>query len=122
MGVDVLELHDHQGNDYELLNIVDMGTNFQIVAYLRYVPAGAGEPSSIECADAFLQYAFHGGYLERRLDDQEICSMKTNLPTLVLLVLVWSLSQHIRNELKSVLLARKHLQRQTAANVWRNNS
>ena len=34
VGVDVLDLHDADGNSHLFLNIVDQGTNFQIVWYL----------------------------------------------------------------------------------------
>ena len=49
-GVDVLYLHDAEGNEFMFLNIVCMGTSFQIVAYLRQ---GGGSPSSRECLNAF---------------------------------------------------------------------
>ena len=52
VGIDVLELHDYQGQCHMLLNIVDQGTNFQIVWYLR---PGYGQPSSSECLKAFQQ-------------------------------------------------------------------
>ena len=52
VGVDVLDLHDYEGKSHLFLNIVDQGTNFQIVWYLC---PGAGVPSSRLCAQAFMQ-------------------------------------------------------------------
>ena len=52
VGIDVLELHDFKGRCHMFHNIVDHGTNFQIVWYLR---EGWGQPSSRECLSAFQQ-------------------------------------------------------------------
>ena len=52
VGVDVLDLHDYEGKSHLMLNIVDQGTNFQIVWYLC---PGAGVPSSRLCAQSFMQ-------------------------------------------------------------------
>ena len=49
-GVDVFDLHDYEGKPHQFLNIVCMGTNFQIVVYLR---AGKGTPKSGLCMEAF---------------------------------------------------------------------
>ena len=52
VGVDVLDLHDADGDSHLFLNIVGQGTNFQIVWYLC---PGAGVPSSRLCLQAFMQ-------------------------------------------------------------------
>jgi hypothetical protein len=52
MGIDVFDLHDHDGNVYLFLNVVDYGTDFQIVSYLC---PGPGTPSIRMCADTLLQ-------------------------------------------------------------------
>ncbi len=52
IGVDVLDLHDYEGKCHLFLNIVDQGTNFQMVVWLR---EGAGQPKSRECAEAFME-------------------------------------------------------------------
>ena len=52
VGVDVLYLHDYAGQEHMFFNIVDQGTNFQIVSYLGI---GPGTPTSKLCADVFMQ-------------------------------------------------------------------
>ena len=51
VGIDVLELHDFEGKNHLLLNIICQGTNFQIVWHLAQAD---GVPSSRLCAQAFL--------------------------------------------------------------------
>ena len=51
VGIDVLDLHDYEGNCHLFLNIVDQGTNFQTVVHLLQ---GTGVPPSKVCADAFM--------------------------------------------------------------------
>ena len=51
VGVDVFDLHDDDGQGWLFLNIVDMGTNFQIVTLLCQ---GPGVPSSRLCGQAFM--------------------------------------------------------------------
>ena len=51
VGVDVLELHDADEKCHLFLNIVDQGTNFQIVVHLL---EGEGTPKSSHCAKAFM--------------------------------------------------------------------
>ena len=52
VGVDLLDLHDADGNSHLFLNIVCQGTNFQIVWYLC---PRAGVASSRLCVQAFMQ-------------------------------------------------------------------
>ena len=52
VGVDVLDLHDYDGNCYLFLNIVCYGTDFQIVVYLC---TGPGTPSSRLCGESFMK-------------------------------------------------------------------
>ena len=53
VGVDVLDLHDCEGNVYQFLNIVCQGTDFQLVIYLK---KGHGTPSSRLCAEKFMTH------------------------------------------------------------------
>jgi len=50
VGIDVVDIHDVQGNPFQFLNIVCQGTNFQIFVYLR---EGIGVPKSQLCVEAF---------------------------------------------------------------------
>ena len=52
VGIDVFDLHDHEGKCWLFLNIVCLGTDFQIVTFLG---EGPGNPSSKTCSDAFMQ-------------------------------------------------------------------
>ena len=49
-GVDVLELHDYNGDRHLFLNMVCQGTSFQIVSHLGQA---AGVPSSRRCTQVF---------------------------------------------------------------------
>ena len=49
VGVDVFDLHDYEGTCFLFLNIVDMGTNFQIVVCLC---EGPGNQTSRACGEA----------------------------------------------------------------------
>ena len=51
VGIDVLDLHDNDGECHLFLNVVCQGTNYQLVLYLC---PGTGVPSSKACADAFM--------------------------------------------------------------------
>ena len=53
VGVDVNYIHDCDGTEIMLFNIVCLGTGIQIEVVLR---EGTGTPSSLECLDAFMQY------------------------------------------------------------------
>ena len=46
LGIDLLEIRDAQGDKYQVLNMVDIGTTFQLVAVVK---KGAGQCSSAEC-------------------------------------------------------------------------
>ena len=46
LGIDLLEIRDAQGDKYQVLNMVDIGTTFQLVAVVK---KGAGQRSSAEC-------------------------------------------------------------------------
>ena len=46
LGIDLLEVRDAQGEKYQVLNMVDIGTTFQLVAVVK---KGAGQCSSAEC-------------------------------------------------------------------------
>ena len=64
IGVDVFDLHDYDGNVHLFLNIVDMGTNFQIVVYLC---EGPGNPKSRMCGEALMQSGYPGQDGQRML-------------------------------------------------------
>ena len=51
IGIDVFDLHDQSGQVHQFLNILDIGTRFQSVMYLK---PGKGTPSAQSCCDAFL--------------------------------------------------------------------
>jgi hypothetical protein len=53
VGIDVDYIMDYDGKTVMLLNIVDLGTGFQIQCPLRL---GHGTPKSIECLDAYMMY------------------------------------------------------------------
>ena len=46
LGIDLMEVRDAQGEKYQVLNMVDIGTTFQLVAVVK---KGAGQCSSAEC-------------------------------------------------------------------------
>ena len=52
LGIDVFDLHDHEGKCYLFLNILCMGTDFQIVVYLC---KGTGVPASRLCGTKFME-------------------------------------------------------------------
>ena len=49
LGIDVLEVTDCKGDKFQVLNMVDMGTTFQLC---EVVKVGAGQPSSTACLQA----------------------------------------------------------------------
>ena len=49
--LDVLYLHDSEGQVYMFLNMVDLGTTFQVVAMLQ---AGQGTPRSAHTLDTIM--------------------------------------------------------------------
>ena len=51
LGLDVLYLHDSEGQVYMFLNMVDLGTTFQVVAMLQ---TGHGTPRSAHCLDTIM--------------------------------------------------------------------
>ena len=53
VGIDVIYPKDSAGKTCMFLNIVDLGTNFQVVCPIR---EGHGIPTSKECLDAFMQH------------------------------------------------------------------
>ena len=60
LGIDVLEVVDAEGNPYQVLNMVCVGTTFQLAEVVR---AGKGQPSSKACLDALVKRWFSGaGY------------------------------------------------------------
>jgi hypothetical protein len=68
-GIDINFVHDCDGETYMLMNIVDIGTGFQIECYLH---VGHGTPKSLECLeDAFMLYwVSWAGYLQRIVSDR----------------------------------------------------
>ena len=53
VSVDVLETADDAGHRYSWLNVIDVGTSFQVVTLVR---AGGGQPSSAKCLRKFMQH------------------------------------------------------------------
>jgi hypothetical protein len=53
LGIDVNYIHDYGGSEVMLLNLVDLGTGFQIEIFLKM---GWGTPPSLQCLDAVMQY------------------------------------------------------------------
>ncbi|CAE7397392.1 unnamed protein product, partial [Symbiodinium necroappetens] len=51
--VDVPETADYVGHKYSWLNIVDVGTSYQVVTLVR---VGGGQPSSSKCLQKFMQH------------------------------------------------------------------
>ena len=49
VGIDVFEVHDISGDKFQVLNMVCLGTTFQLCEVVRF---GAGQPSSAECLKA----------------------------------------------------------------------
>ena len=49
VGIDVFEVHDISGDKFQVLNMVCLGTTFQLCEVVRF---GAGQPSSAECLRA----------------------------------------------------------------------
>ena len=49
LGIDVFEIVDMSGSKFQVLNMVDLGTTFQLCEVVR---SGAGQPSSNECLKA----------------------------------------------------------------------
>ena len=54
VGIDINFTNDCNGDTFMFLNIVDIGTGYQIEETL--LRAGHGTPSSLQCLDAFMQY------------------------------------------------------------------
>ena len=52
LGIDVLEVVDAEGNPYQVLNMVCVGTTFQLAEVVR---VGKGQPSSKTCLDALIK-------------------------------------------------------------------
>ena len=52
LGIDVLELTDSEGAKFQVLNMVCMGTSFQLLERVR---EGAGQPTSNSCLKALLK-------------------------------------------------------------------
>ena len=53
VSVDVFETADYTGHKYSWLNIVDVGTSYQVVTLVR---VGGGQPSSAKCLQKFMQH------------------------------------------------------------------
>ena len=53
VSVDVLETADPTGAKYSWLNIIDVGTSYQVVTL---VPVRGGQPSSAKCLQKFMQH------------------------------------------------------------------
>ena len=68
VGIDVDYVYDYDNVTIMLLNIVDLGTGFQMQTYLR---TGKGTPKSSECYDAFMQsWVSWAGYPEKLICDR----------------------------------------------------
>eukprot|EP00438_Fugacium_kawagutii_P009145 Skav206186 [mRNA] locus=scaffold1844:100592:105303:- [translate_table: standard] len=55
LGIDILEVLDSKGEKYQVLNMVDIGTTFQLSEIIK---VGAGQPSSKACLDALIKRWF----------------------------------------------------------------
>ena len=57
LGIDVFEIVDAGGSKFEVLNMTDLGTTFQLCEVVR---SGHGQPSSSECLKALQKRWFRG--------------------------------------------------------------
>ena len=70
LGMDVLFLADAAGTEFVFLNLVGVGTDFQLVILLR---EGSGTPTSMECLDAvMLRWVSWAGFPREMLTDRGV--------------------------------------------------
>ena len=68
VGIDVDYIMDYDGKTVMMMNIVDLGTGFEIQCPLRL---GHGTPKSIECLDAYMMYWISwAGYPKKLVTDR----------------------------------------------------
>ena len=68
VGIDINYIADAAGETFMMMNMVDIGTSYQIEAVLR---VGHGTPSSLQCLDTFMQnWVSWAGYPDELVSDR----------------------------------------------------